>query len=201
MHLIQAVPGAVEPKFMAFRKAAGFGLPGPGNVTVKVGYGGNGQGLWADEDGLGRHLPHREGKQPQVIADPRPRHCDDDAAAVLRGQSGTRPIALCLTGDAAAQADVSLEGRQRKGTAAQQPGFRLRTHGNGVRPVRGQAEGKHGGDADHQRQPGKPPYDHQRQPGKPLAVGNVKYPAAKQSRQIPQSPPDHVSEAGGRGRR
>ena len=108
-------------------------------------------------------------------------------------------IAPDLAGGAAAQADFPLEGRQRKGAAAQQPCFRLRTHGDGVRPARGQAEGKHGGNADHQRQPGKPSHDHQRQPGKPLAVGNVKHPAAEQRRQIPQSAPDHVSEAGGRG--
>ena len=85
MHLIQAVAGTVEPKLMVLRKAAGFGFPRPGNIPVKVWDGGDGQGLRADENGFGRHLPHWEGKQPQIIADPRPRHRDDDAAAVLRG--------------------------------------------------------------------------------------------------------------------
>ncbi len=164
MHLIQAVAGTVEPKLMVLRKAAGFGFPRPGNIPVKVWDGGDGQGLRADENGFGRHLPHREGKQPQIIADPRPRHRDDDAAAVLRRQAGSRMIAPDLAGDAAAQAYLPLEWRERERAAAQQPCFRLRTHWDGVRPVRGQAEGKHGGDADKERQPRKSPYDHQCQP-------------------------------------
>ena len=63
-----------------------------------------------------------------------------------------------------AAAYLPLKWREWERAAAQQPCFRLRTHWDGVRPVRGQAEGKHGGDADKERQPRKSPYDHQCQP-------------------------------------
>ena len=197
MDTVQAVSRAVGPQLIIFTQPAGAGFPAhrglgqqPGQVLCRYGYRGN-------QNPGALLLPHRKGKETQVIHHPALFHRNLIASAVDGRKAQLFPVGDFFTGAQIPQPDFPLKGRHGAAAGAHQHQLRLLPHRHTLRAHRRQLKIQDGFHAQCQRKQRQAQKAQQKYPGQPLPEGQIPQSCPQQGDDV-RGPP-HISADGGQG--